>query len=341
MVLFGLIASPVVAGTLFSSAEVLALTLQGPLPEMIKDRNTEEIYSPATVTYDIDDGHVQLPVGLQVRGKSRLSGNTCAFPPLRLIVNKKQASGTIFEKQKKLKLVTQCYPRHKTYEQYVLTEYLIYKSFNLLTPNSYQVRLARINYLDESDQELYANYGFILEATKKIAKRIDRKRLKIDKTDATTLNGEHLNLVSLFQFMLGNTDWSATHGGNEECCHNGKLFGEPKGKDNLYIPYDFDMTGLVDPEYARTPPAMKLKNIRDRRYRGYCRNNDYLKKNIERFNQRKDEIINLFQDSEYLMKGVKRKKVAYIEKFYRIINDPARVERHIKNWCHKSEMIHG
>ncbi len=325
---------------LFDTNELLTVKIDGPLNQLNKERDKSVTYTPATLGYTNQAGEmVSQQIRLEARGNRRLSGSTCAFSPLRLILDKNEAKGTLFEGQKKLKLVSQCYPKTKLYEQYVITEYLAYRIFNLLTPESYRVRLAKIDFADSESGFLHQGFGFLLEPNRTLAKRIGRDRLKIESTDATKLDSAHLNLVSLFQFMLGNTDWSATHGGNNDCCHNGKIFGEPGGDQNLFIPYDFDLSGLVDPEYALTDPKLKLKNIRDRRYRGYCRNNDYLPEHIAKFNRLRGQIENLFIDSPYLSNSFKKSKLAYINKFYEIINNKKRVDRYIHNWCHQSVML--
>jgi hypothetical protein len=333
------------ADALFQSDELLSITLEGPISTLDKERELDTVYEPAKLTYEDSQGEkVKLNVRLKPRGEKRLSHVVCSFPPLRILFDKKETANTIFAKQKKLKLVTQCRPDLKRYEFFLLTEYYAYKSLNLLTDNSYRVRLARISYVnsekepgtDENRKDLHTTYAILIEPTKRLAKRIDRKRLKLSETSATQLEGTHLNLVSLFQLMLGNTDWSATHGGNDECCHNGKLFGEADSSDNLYIPYDFDMTGLVHPEYATVDRALKLDSIRERRYRGYCRNLEWFEFNKTLFNSKHEEIVSLFEHAPYLSDHQNKKNLKYVEKFYRLINNPKRVKRKIEGRCHKS-----
>jgi hypothetical protein len=326
---------------MFSSDELLEVTISGSLIQLDKDRDTGVTYKPVTITYQNGTSEpVSIDVELHSRGEKRLSHRTCSFPPIRIEVSKKEREGTLFEGKKKWKLATQCQPKFKNYEKYLITEYLSYKIFNILTEHSYLVRLAKIDYFDTpANEKLHTTYGFFLEPTKALAKRISRKRIKITETTALSLDGEHLNLVSLFHFMLGSTDWSATHGGHEECCHNGKLFGEIDGTSNLYIPYDFDMTGLVNPEYATVDSKLKLESIRERRYRGYCRNLDYLDANTALLNSKRDEILALFENTPYLHDRDRKKKIGYLNKFFSIINNPKRVERKIYGRCHKSIMI--
>jgi hypothetical protein len=326
---------------MFQSDELLEITITGALNQLDEDRDTGITYKPVTITYENSTGKtVSVDVELNSRGEKRLSQRTCNFPPIRIEVSKAERTGTLFEGKKKWKLVTQCQPGYKHYERYLITEYLSYKILNLLTDQSFLVRLAKISYVDSpSNKNLHTSYGFFIEPTKAVAKRIGLKRLKIKETSAVNLDGEYLNLVSLFHFMLGSTDWSATHGGNEECCHNGKLFGDVEGSSNLYIPYDFDMTGLVNPKYATIDAELKLDSIRERRYRGYCRNLEYLDANIALLNSKQNEILELFQTTPYLSNGDKKKKIGYLNKFFKIINDPGRVERKITGRCHKSIMV--
>lgn len=333
------------ADLLFQSDELLNFTLRGPISELDKDRDRSRTYEPANLIYtDVRGEAISLKVRLRPRGNKRLNFRTCSFPPIRILFDKKETSNTIFAKQKKLKLVTQCHPESKRHEYYLLTEYLAYKTLNLLTDKSYRVRLARITYVDnknnhDNNKPLHTTFGFFIEPGKRLAKRIGRKRLKIQETSAKYLDGAHLNLVSLFQLMIGNTDWSATHGGVGECCHNGKLFGEADSLDNLYIPYDFDMTGLVNPEYATVDKALKLDSIRERRYRGYCRNLEWLDGNIALLNVKQTEILSLFGQAPYLPDSRKRKNQRYVERFYRLVNNPKRVQRKIYGRCHRSYMV--
>ena len=340
--LLSLSAAPVTQALdpLFQSDDILELTLTGPIVQLNKERDKDVRYDPATISYIDDDGvEMSLPVKLEPRGNRRLSKSTCHFAPMRLVFKKSEVKGSLFHKQKKLKLVNQCHPNSKSYEQYIATEYISYKILNLLTPNSFNVRLAKIRFEDENKGFMHESLSFFIEHNKRIAKRIDLGQLEIDSTNATRLEGKHLNLVSLFQFMIANTDWSATHGGNEECCHNGKLFGEPKSEEYLFIPYDFDMSGLVNPEYASTDASLKLDSIKERRYRGYCRNTKYLEENIALFTAHREAIEQMFEDSEFLSKTAKRKRLAYINKFYKVISDEKRIERKIMGWCHESQLV--
>ncbi len=166
------------ADLLFRSDELMQITINGPISRLVKDRDRGLEYEPASLTYSDADGNlVSIDVRLRSRGIKRLSRRTCSFPPIRILFDKKDTKDTTFAKQKKLKLVAQCHPEVKKYEGYVITEYLAYKILNLLTDNSFLVRLARITYVDsQTNKTLSTTYGFFIEPNKRLARRIEKER---------------------------------------------------------------------------------------------------------------------------------------------------------------------
>lgn len=322
---------------LFLEDALLELTLTAPLKRMHRERNNANKY-PGSLSYLNGAEPVSFDVDVQVRGKNRLQPSVCMYAPLRLRFDKHQTINTIFKQQRKLKLVTQC-GHSKRHEQYLLNEYLAYRIFNIISPNSFRVRLAKMEYIEAQTQTKPRRaFTFFIEHKKNLAKRIGADLLSVKQSSAKELDSEHLNLGSLFQLLIGNVDWSATAGGTDECCHNYKLFARPH-QPVLSIPYDFDLSGLVNAKYAIPDAGMKLKTIRERRYRGYCRNNHLLEQNIGLFNARKTEIFNLLEEFPYLSTRNRKSSVSYLKKFYRIINDPQRVKQMILQRCHKSYFV--
>ncbi len=322
---------------LFQKHEVLEITIQAPFSK-IKRQNTKSKKFDGLLSYMDSTGKSNdIEVTIEVRGNYRLRKNVCKFPPLKVRFAKKSANNTLFENLKTLKLVTQCNPNFSAYKGYLMKEYLAYRILNLITPQSFKVRLMQINYVD--GDATMRNFGFFIEDKKRLARRLGIKSLSIDKTSAVSLDSNHLNQVSLFQMLIGNVDWSATSGGSGSCCHNVKLFVRTGTDAILAIPYDFDLSGLVNAEYAVPDKAMGLDSITKRRYRGYCRNNAHLDVNIKLFNDRKPALLSLLQEFEHLAPKQKKTSIKYIESFYRIINNPKRVKRTILKFCHKSYFV--
>jgi hypothetical protein len=342
MVCFGLFMPfGVAAGVdpLFETHEILELTLKGPLNTISRKRELDVRY-PAVLSYrDEENKVIELRVELESRGNFRRKRSTCKFTPLKLIFNKNHTEGTVFENQKKLKLVNQCDPVNRKYEEYLMLEYLAYLIFNEITPMSFSVRLANITYEEvDSKEKPRRNLAFFIEHKKRLAKRIGAKQLEIEQTSAVDIDSRHLNQGSLFQLLIANVDWSATHTKQEECCHNYKLF-KLADERLLSIPYDFDLSGIVNAEYSKPSIDMGQTSIRKRMYRGYCRNNDFLDENIKLFNDKKAAILALYQEFPYLSDRKKKSAIGFIDRFYKIINNKTRVKRVILERCHKSSMV--
>jgi hypothetical protein len=101
---------------------VIELTLTADFSQL-KDDRRESPERPATVTVASEGGEdFVIEAQLRTRGHFRLDKANCSFPPLRLNLKKKQAEGTEFEGQDKLKIVSVCRPNRDSYEQLVLNE---------------------------------------------------------------------------------------------------------------------------------------------------------------------------------------------------------------------------
>jgi len=297
-----------------------------------KRPNEEEL--PGKFQFSSDSGEtIEFDVQVRTRGHFRRKKETCALPPLRLNFKASQTKNTLFHKQDKVKLVTHCRSQAK-YEQTVLREYLAYKVLSVLTDNSYQVRLLRITYVDtDRKRKEETRLGFIIEHRDRLSKRINRPRVEIRKAKLTELDPAYTNLSSVFQYMIGNTDYSPVLGPADDiCCHNAVLFGN---ENELFrpIPYDFDHAGFVDAPYASPNPRFKLRSVRQRLYRGRCKFNAQLPATFALFNDKREAIMAVIENTEGLKRKTKNFMLGYIANFYKTIESEGRVEKSIVKKC--------
>jgi hypothetical protein len=270
---------------------------------------------------------------LQIRTRGNFRHKTCDLPPLRLNFKKSQTDGTLFDKQNIMKLVVHCENSEK-YEQIVLKEFLAYRVFNAITDLSFRVRLLRVTYVDSEElrkQQTY--YAYLIEHKKRLAKRHDRKEEIIERAKIESIQSDQLNLTSIFEFLLGNTDFSPIAGApGDMCCHNYVLFANDV--DPLVaIPYDFDQSGLVNAPYAAPSPNFRIRSVRTRLYRGRCFNNAYIPASLQKFRDGRDAIYAAVDAQDGLTSGTRKSIVKYIDKFYKLIDDPRDVEKHIIDKC--------
>jgi hypothetical protein len=321
---------------LFSTHDVIELTLHAPFKKVFRERSQDPEQFPATLSYaDAPGAEVSVDLQINTRGRFRLQKRTCNFPPIRLDLPKGDVAETIFAGQNKLKLVTHCQSGRDQYEQYVFQEYLIYRMFNLFTDRSFRVRLARLTYIDtEEESDPLTRVGFLIEDKDDMAARHGWEVLDIPVIPAEFFDPAPLAVVELFMYLIGNTDFSAFQApeGETECCHNTKVIGTMAGP--VYsVPYDFDMSGLIDTRYSQVAEGLEIRSVRQRLYRGICRPREALMEAIQPYNEHRDAIYALWNGQEGLDPKVLEETIEYLDEFYEIINDDRKIEREIEDDC--------
>jgi len=288
---------------------------------------------PGVLRYTEEDGtEVFLDVDVTTRGKSRLE--TCSFPPLGINLKRKQVNSTIFAGQNKLKLVTQC-DRGHAYRRYLNQEYTIYKIYNRLSDHSFRVRMLQVNYRDSTGgRKDKVQPAFFIESDRAAAERLGMAPIDINVVNLSQLEPFELSTFTLFQFMIGNTDWSVRKGpADEGCCHNGKVIApaEPNARW-VVLPYDFDQAGLINARYSAPSERLPIRSVRQRLYRGFCGSIVHLDATIALFNDHRSAIENLVANGPG---GPSRNKSAlkFVRDFYEIVNDPKKRQKKIIDAC--------
>jgi hypothetical protein len=325
---------------LFSDHAVLELTLEADFHTIRReDRSDEDSEErPAVMRWVNPDGTAEVQdIQVQTRGNFRLARRNCDFPPLRLNVKKEPTKGTIFEGQDKLKLVVTCKLGQDYWEQYVLAEYLVYRMFNLFTPVSFRVRLARITYVDTSgEDDTFTRYGFLLEDDDIMALRNGGDKLDWDtnrELHPAQVERNMAILVDVFQYLIGNVDWSAVR------MHNMELLRMGSGQ-LATVPFDFDFSGIIDTRYAVPDQNVPIRSVRQRYFRGFCP--DQLNRNQEEyeavyvlFREKKEEIYDLWRNQIDLDENRLEDTLEYLDEFYEVLDDENKIQREMLATCRR------
>lgn len=307
---------------LFTSNEILAITIKTDLKNLI-NKKREGKYQKAELIVNNKPYNIRL----KARGNYRLEN--CSFPPVMLNFSKTEFDDNSYESLKKLKLVNVC-KMQNPYTQYVLREYLIYRVFNLMTDMSFKVRLLKIEYVDTNKKmKSVTRYGFVIEDQEIMADRLDGILIKRTGLKAQVTNTDHIVLLSIFQFMMGNTDWQVASLQNLKLL---KLndFNEPAP---YAIPYDFDYTGMVNASYAIPAPMLGIENIRKRLYWGKCYPQEDIMVAIEKFNEKKEDIYQLYQKFTFFDKASRNYSISYLDSFYKIIDNEKQWQHYFIDKC--------
>ena len=303
----------------FKEEAILNVTVEAYWSKLIKQKNKIGQITPARFISKLSDSTaVNEPLNLVVRGHFRR--DYCFVPPLKMVFKKTDTSR--MHPLKTIKLISTC--RLNTgYQQYLLKEYLVYKMYNLLTDKSFRVRLLNINYKDSSEKkDGFSGYAFLLEDVKDMGKRSECIEWTKGKIFTESTDRKQMTLVSIFEYMIGNTDWSVP------APHNIKLIQlkETPSSRPFAVPYDFDYSGLVNTDYAVPDPLMNTETVTQRVYRGFARTPEEIDETLQLFKQQKEKIYALVNDFELLTNGSKKNMINYLDGFFDIINKPRDVK---------------
>lgn len=304
---------------LFKSAEPLAFTLKADFKGLKQDRVVDSPKRfPGVLTVSGEGGRpVAIPVQVSTRGNLRLNPRVCSFPPLRLQFAKQNVKGTVFESQGSLKLVTHC-KESGDYEQHLLGEALAYRIANILTPDSFRTRVARASYVESSSgKPLTTRRAILIEDESDLARRMQGRIAALEKRLFRNLDQPSLLRLTVFQAMIGNTDFSI------HALHNVRLIQDREGVLRP-IAYDFDSSGLVSPPYAAPDPRLGISSVRERRYRGPCVPIEELEPTLAEFRAKQQEVLALYDGEAELTDTHRRTAKDYLKDFFGLIGSQRR-----------------
>lgn len=299
----------------FQEESIVNATLEMDLKDLLA-KKARERFLPGTLTMTFKDGSTaKEKISASARGNFRRE--TCFMPGLK--VNFKVDSTSSLSKFKEMKLSNGCSSGDES-GQLVIKEYLAYKIYNVLTEMSLRVRLMNLSFKDVSGKRKpYTQFAFLIEDVDQMAKRNQMVEVQGTTFNTEQTNRDQMTLVTLFEYLIGNTDWSVP------AYHNVKLIG-PKDNPQVrpyVVAYDFDICGFVDPPYATIDEKLQdqISTVRERLNRGFPRTMEELKIAVKLFNDKKEKIIGLIKNNEYLNSKERSRTIDYIEDFYKTINN--------------------
>ena len=321
--LFIFVASTCLGQSLFEDETPLILTLEADIEALQADRGGTPSYHPATLRYNDGEQEISLGIRIRARGRFRRDPYVCTFPPLHYKFPKDTLLPAPFETQKKIKVVTHCRE-----DEFIYREYYLYKVFNMLTEQSFRVRLARITYVDTKGKVPdETRPAFFIEAEKAMAKRNGAKPVDEDITlRPGEVDSTALTLMHVFNYMIANRDFGVAVRQNLKIITNGS--GLP-----VTVPYDFDWAGIVDASYTHTPGMKKSVYYSRRRFKPLCRDELEFQATFDKFRAIKDDIFEMYKTSPYLSEEKVKETLKYYKNFYRNINKAKVVQQVFVGSC--------
>jgi hypothetical protein len=317
-------------GRFFRSETPLTVTLTTNIKRIRGDKSDNPPWRPATLSYAApapDTGTVTIPIRIRTRGIWRLKN--CEFPPVWLNFTSAGVKGTEFKGLDQVKLASYC-RNNDEYERYIIQELELNRALRLLTPVAHAVRAVRVTYVDSASHKTEATrWAFLQEEPLTLAGRLKGRILKVNGAGPGDLDPYQAALVGVFQYFIGNTDFSYAG------LHNIEMLGLNNATAVLPIAHDFDFSGAVNARYATAPPQLGIHTVRDRLFRGYCEPPDEYAKVFALFNAKKDSIYGLYRDSigKLLPDKTVKETLDYFDDFYKTINNPKDAKNDIVDRC--------
>jgi hypothetical protein len=293
---------------LFESDDVLELTLRFDITTFRRQRSdTSELEALLTIHFNKTDS---INKNIKIRARGIMRRSYCDLPPIRLNLKKSDSPDDEFRNVDKIKLVTHCRPGN---EDYLLREFLAYKLYNVLTEYSYRVRLARITYINTRKKNKPINeFAFLIEPNDALCRRLNIIEVENVKINQTMVQPDIMDRMAIFNYMIGNSDWSLPIRHNVVFLTSLRLQQSGLG---IVIPYDFDYSGMVNADYAVPFEGLGINTVLERIYLGMCRDREVFTNALQEFSDKKEEFYRVINEFPYLRDKSKKWIINYLNGF--------------------------
>ncbi len=316
---------------LFADTSTIKVEIFLPIDSIVADNCHNPRYFKSRIVVEGSNGGKSLKAEVRKRAKFRCDPANCSLPPLMIKLNPKDAHGTIFQGCKKLKITHTCRPDKKGFQNLVYKEYLIYRMYNHITDTSFSVRPAMITYrISSTGKTLYQLFGFFIEDDDDVARRANAKLINAIEISDQQFEPRALALMSIFQYMIGNTDY------NTQSAHNIKVLATGTHGPLIPLPYDFDWSGFVNAPYAQPALRTGLTQVTQRLYQGPCPADSILAWVTQRLLSKREAIRTEIEAFNRLSMQEKRQIQYYLQKFFRELDKPSRFKKRLQKTCKKS-----
>ena len=114
---------------------------------------------------------------------------------------------------------------------------------------------------------------------------------------------------------------------------------EESPERRIPIPFDFDMSGLVNAKYAAPPGHLPIRLVRTRFYRGLCQPDDVMEDAVAHLLAKKEEILGLYETLPELSRLSRNRSVAYVKKYFAILEDEDKLRTQVYERCRGQDRL--
>ncbi len=284
---------------LFPADSIIKVEIKTNLKKLVKEKSNP-VYQDAVFTI-VSGAHTGKTYNIKVKPRGNARRKICQYPPIKFKFPK---SDFTFNK---VKWVGVCRD-NKQMKEILLKEYLAYKLYNVLTDYSYKVRLLQVDFkAPEAVNASLSAYGFFVEPTQELAQRTETKHYEPRTVKTQLLDRYHYPLLSVFEYLIGNTDW------HMDSKHNVKFLRSSKLQTIIPVPYDFDYSGIVDAPYSVPHETIPIKNVKERYNKSHCLTDEECKEVCKLICSQKENLYACIVNFDLLSERVRKIMYGYLD----------------------------
>lgn len=290
---------------------IFDLLTEDEVPELVLAINYDELES---VRMNEDFIDATLTEGttthnLEVRVRGRFRRTTCAMPPLKLKFDKQWLRAAGLNRHNDFKLVTHC-TQDQAGQEALLREQLAYELYATIAGEAaLRTELVKVTYVNTVDGSTESSYAILIEDIDDLEDRLAAH--KLDNIYGTSYDRfTNAEVVSLFQYMIGNTDYSLAMG------RNVKLV-EGENEEVTAVPYDFDFSGLVSASYMRLRTDLGQDSPHDRIWIWELNEEPQLEAATQHFLDLEEQLLDQVDNYNELSNGSRREIKNFLKGFFR------------------------
>ena len=118
-----------------------------------------------------------------------------------------------------------------------------------------------------------------------------------------------------------------------ECCHNVDLYSTSTGV--LLVPYDLDLSGVVNARYAYPDKSLRIKRVTQRLYRGMCIERELLQSALQHIKLRRADILAIPAATPGLSAKDAEATRSFLERFFFAAEDQEKLLDNFESRCIK------
>ncbi len=288
-----------------TTAEAVELTLETDLTTFVGQKKTNN-YLPGTLR--VKDGKTY---SVEVRPRGRYRRKVSPIPPMKIRFSERELKAENLDTLNEIKIALPCFFDDKGNEL-IVKEYLAYRMFEKISNAHFRARLVKLTLIDTNERGSGKKkvLAIFIEDEEEAALRLGCVPVDTFGIRPDSLEQQQAAMVSMFQYLIGNTDWDVTMNRNVQ------MIRQKENGKTLVLPYDFDFSGFVSAPSATPSSESGLTTVRDRYLIASGLDPEAMKSATQTLKTKEKDFYQICR-SKYLSSETEADMAAFLESFFK------------------------